>query len=319
MITCCFDYVEGSDSWIDERGSSSQKRVFHKRSGDEYGMLKDSDLEIRYKMFGLCAISPAIFFSRAIFRLAHLLSGQWAFGQGYTRALKTWRLERYHAPVDEAGKKLNAPGQKTLWVRTALYAACYFADALAKCVTLPIAALLAVTSTLIAIGDPLLARRCYAWVEEAWSLEFEKKSSLHFLNYSAPCMQPKRIWDQIDLYPSIKERNDPKRLYSYMLQINHLLDSHREYFTQTEYELLSNHLSRRSKQIKDDLVKYKIKEETESYCANQLKELENMLIGLERFAQHLVDLAESDVTEPEAKIRNKTNLYQHLNLPHDSF
>ncbi len=314
MITCCFDCIDGVAAWTDERKEPLSGRVVHKRSGDEYGMLRDDNLEIRCKMAGLFFITPVIFAVRILLRLGHLFSGHWAIGQGYTRALKTWRLERYHAPIDEMGNKQQAPGFISLWIRVVLYSACYFADALSKCVTLPIAAMLSMSASFLAIADPLLARRCFAWVEEAWSLELERGSPLLLLNYSAPCMQPKRIWDQCDFYSTENKRNSLKDLYRSMLSIQYQLEDCKDYFPLKEYHDLSRHIKALREQIKKDINEQRVLENQELFYNKRREDLNQIRIAFETFAENLIILAEKGAATDQEKERNRNNLYQHLNF-----
>lgn len=310
MTACCLDCIDGSAAWRDERFKG---RVIHRSSNEEYGMTLDSDMKIRCKMGLLFFSSPPLFFGKAIFRLGHLLSGYWAWGQGYSRALKIHRIERYHCQLDENGKKRNAPGLISLSTRTALYSLVYFTDAAIKLATLPLAAALATGSTLIALINPFLARRYFAQIEELWSLDINRSSKFPIqINYMAPCMQSKRVWDQYNFYPSPNRDDDPKRIHLSALLIKYLLKECQEYLDSKEYNNLQELIECKVRKIKAELEKFQKIEDKRLFSKTKQKDLNDIKQALYLFLHNAHLIAEQETTSEEEKNQNKNKLYECL-------
>jgi hypothetical protein len=310
MTACCLDCIDGSAAWRDERFKG---RVIHRSSNEEYGMTLDSDIDIRCKMGLLFFLSSPLFFGKAIFRLGHLLCGYWAWGQGYSRALTIHRIERYHCQLDENGKKRNAPGLLSLSTRTALYSLLYFTDAAIKLTTLPLAAALATVSTLVAITNPFLARRYFAQIEELWSIDISRSSKFPIqINYMAPCMQSKRIWDQYNLYPSINRHNDPKHIHLSALLIKYLLKECQDYLHSKEYNDLQELIECKLRKIKAELENFQKIEDKRSFSEKKQTDLNAIKNALRRFLNNAYLIAEQESTSKETKSQNKTQLYECL-------
>ena len=213
--------------------------VTHLSSGDIYGKVLgvDSNGQIAYKMFLVFLSAPLIAVPRALFRIGHLLSGQWAWGQGSIEAAGSWRANRrFYAHMDAPEK---APGKAELYTRIALLSIYYFTEALAKLITLPIAIVCIELSALVAIGDPLLARRCMARTEELWSLNLGEWNSSHiYINYLAPCMQPSRIADKLNFYQNYFIHYDKQSIRSQAYRLQRLVIDNKNYFVESDYKSL---------------------------------------------------------------------------------
>lgn len=222
------DHAKNSNTWTEEV-VNERRYVTHVKSGDVY-LSGDSNMEIRKKLAKLFVVSIPVCALRIVLRLGHLLSGHWAWGQGYTAALKSWRLERHECKKTQK----EAPGRMELYKRVGVYSLFYFANAAVKCATLPIAALLMMGSSLVSIADPLTARRLFGKVEETWSIDLGDHFVNFFTNYIAPCMQPKQVWKECNFW----QDEDTKAARSHFL-IKKTLEEYQGYFSTEEYEQLT--------------------------------------------------------------------------------
>jgi len=192
----CFPTAWNDEREIDPATGKTKGHVTHTASGDIYGHGKTSDTDeiIRCKLAGLIFLHP---FSRMIHlasRILYLLTGQWIVA-GYQATLQEKNVKQL--PM-KGWEDILSVTQNSLF---------YLADALLKTTTLPFACALALGSCCIGLVHPLLGRRLFAKVEEAWSLTFLKPPETGiFLNFSAPCMQPNRIWREHNFYPLFKEK-----------------------------------------------------------------------------------------------------------------
>lgn len=189
FIASAFD--ESAD-WVDERFISEdgklQGYVIHRGSVDYYGHFKNADNNgaIRFKLtlLALTVIPRAAW--AALFRSCHLISGYWIWGQGVPEALVDWKQE---TGIYELCKKAAVCSLK------------HFAWASLTFLTYPLNLALGVGCFFVSIPRPLLGRRLFGQLEEAWGLPVYSPSFFtSLLNFHAPCMQPKRIWEIYNLY-----------------------------------------------------------------------------------------------------------------------
>lgn len=271
MIACYLDFIRGPLAWKVRTGQYENKKtwyqVLHNASGDDYRIIPDSKANIRAKMAGLI-FSPIFFFPKAICRLGFLLSGNWA-RRGYGKGLKKWRIERYHLIADQ---KENLPGRVTLCAYAALYSLQFLADESLKFASLPLAAALTSASALLAIIDPWLSRRCFAQLEEAWSIDLDPNSKFQKLtNFIAPCMQPKRVWDQYNLYFSPRENELQKQILQDMLSARRTLEECKEYLPHELYEAEENKMNAEFPGIKKRLLRKDADLARETYEVSKIK------------------------------------------------
>lgn len=218
---------EESKTWDDQRftkiaiqdnGESEEilsGYVVHIPSSDQYGHRTgaDSDLTIRMKMVFLFFTTPLVGTLFAIpLRVAHLCSGRWALTQGYQEALSQWKIERLECY--NTGQLDQAPSKLDLYTYVALKSIKYFAEAFVKLATYPLALALCMGAALIAPVSPFWARHAFARIQEAWSIDIHPESRFalgvnHLMNFQAPCMLSKRVWENYNLYERGFDENEP--------------------------------------------------------------------------------------------------------------
>lgn len=193
-----------TESWDDQRKESvcgsAQGHVTHRASGDVYGHEKesDTDLVIRIKLAALTVLHYPLSLLHAIAKIIYILSGHWAWSEGYAEALKEKNVEQL--PMDSLQEGIHS------CFIVAKHSLFYLADALSKTLTLPVACVLGALSAFLGVFHPLLGRRLFAKVEESWSIHLAKPSEMTiFLNFSAPCMQPKRVREEQHFYEIFKK------------------------------------------------------------------------------------------------------------------
>ncbi len=173
---------------------------------DTYGKLSGaSDSQIRKRqgllfLGNITLILPAI---RAIYRITHILSGEWAWGMGYRDGLRKWHEGRIQA-ANGVNPSQQAPGRLGLYTRVALCSLARLGECLLKLATLPIASLSVVVGACVAMVDPHLGRAWHGFTEELWSIDtktlaFQKDQGI--LSFWGPCMLPIRVFDRFHLYP----------------------------------------------------------------------------------------------------------------------
>lgn len=238
MSACCSYITNYSAVWEDRRNLYGRGYVIHKPSGDAYGLTPDSNHIIRFKMALLFVACIPLNLMQIGLRMKHIVTGEW-LQHAKKEALHSWRIERYHC---HQTKNWQIPHRKELQWRTAKLAARLFAEATLKCATLPLATFLKMAVCWLSIPDPLLARRLFGNIEEAWTYHPEEETSpeVSWSNYNALCMQPKRVWDQFNFYKLSKKYNlDDIRNTLY--DINRSLDVNKEYFAEDIYESFKMH------------------------------------------------------------------------------
>lgn len=238
MSACCSYITNYSAVWEDRRNPYGKGYVIHKPSGDSYGLTPDSNQTIRYKMAVLFVACIPLNLVQIGFRIKSIIMGEW-LQHAQKAALHSWRKERY---LCHQTKNWQIPHRKELQWRTAKLAVHLFAEAMLKCITLPLATFLKMAVCWLSIPDPLLARHLFANIEETWTYHPEEAASpvVRWNNYNAPCMQPKRVWDQFNFYKLFQTYSwDDSR--SLVYNINRSLDMNKEYFSQDIYESLKMH------------------------------------------------------------------------------
>ncbi|MDP1608931.1 MAG: hypothetical protein Q8L98_06435 [Chlamydiales bacterium] len=287
MSACCSYITNYSSIWEDQRNLYGRGYVIHKPSDDTYGLTPDSNHTIRLKMALLFVACIPLNLMQIGLRMKHIVTGEW-LQHAQKEALHSWRKERY---LCHQTKKGPLPNRTELKWRTAKLAARLFAEATLKCATLPLATFLKMAVCWLSIPDPLLARRLFGNIEEAWTYHPEEETSpeVSWSNYNALCMQPKRIWDQFNFYKLSKKHNlDDIR--STLYDINRSLTTNKEYFSQDTYESFKTH----SKLAK-------------SLCKGD-KDLIEIKKTLEKFIEESYRIAEQDVFEKEAETKRQDEL-----------
>ncbi|MBS0625037.1 MAG: hypothetical protein JSS32_03205 [Verrucomicrobia bacterium] len=221
QFTCCPQF------WDDQRSESSEKGVVDcLLTGDRHGSVtRDKNNNIRLKMLALFPGSMAIYPVQTALRIGHLFSKHW-IRQGTEEATKDWKATRRTFAVTDPSR---APDRAQLQKQVALRCIYRLSEAVAKLITLPIAAVLATLASLIGIVDPVLGRFLYGWVEETWSVDLGEWSAFNnFANFIAPCMLPQRVVDKLNFYKAWPDY-DPNTIRARIVALFNLLTANSDY------------------------------------------------------------------------------------------
>lgn len=217
---------------------SDSYRFRDKKSGDIFGSVSADRLnEIRSKMTLLAlAQAPVGLFIRIPYRILALLSGDFV-REGYDKAEKEWKLERQVAYLDN---KPVPSGNFTFGLKVSKKILWQLAKNVVKITTYPLALIAMEFAALYGIFQPLTGRAIYASIEHAWSRDWvaissrsEDKNSplkIKFGDYFAPCLQPKRVVDEVNLYRMCNEYNS-QSLNRQLHELRNFFAENREFFS----------------------------------------------------------------------------------------
>lgn len=215
--------------WQDPRkGCYGRGSVKDRSSGDLFGAVDpDSDCEIRQKMFALLIVqAPAMGLGRIPARIFALLTGDF-IAAGIHFAKKEWHLERQLWSLS-GNRKGKPPGKCALYGKIIKHSLWQLIKNIVKIATYPIAIVGLQFAALYGLFNPLDGRKLWAMIEHAWSRDYIGEGwRWKDCDYLAPCMQPKRVWDQRNFYSSF---SDPRTLRSLLLEIVNIVRENRVFF-----------------------------------------------------------------------------------------
>lgn len=235
MTTICDtfgDFFSGSDVWLDER-SEGKGYVTHISSNDRYGHLSysDSDTMIRLKMLGLVSGLTFLGTLRLAFRVTYLVTGGWIWSKAYPEALLEWKTRRIEIFLKNSSDPL--PLRLDLCKEVAAKSLRAFVESFIKTLTYPAAILLEMGVAFLGILAPLTGRRLFSQIEQKWSFSSNAPPLFHLdMNFNAPCMQPKRIWEEQNLY-RISKSTVSSSNYDRICALKQMIHRNAAYFPET--------------------------------------------------------------------------------------
>src|SRR3990167_496299 len=231
----CFSF---KDTRVVSSKGNLRGTVVHNGSGDVYGGVYgcDSNNKIRLKCAGVFFSAPFVAVGRVALRA--LMWTPRACWEGYKRGLKSWENRRVEILRSDAiDKKL--PGKADLALRVAACTLYVLGRDLLKIVAIPFAALYTMFWSIGSIVAPLTARREIAKAAEATYVDLGNMVAwyypFHAAGLIAPCMQPKRVWDERNLYRLFPDFS-PKTIRSQLLLLKKQLDSMSVYFSPEDHK-----------------------------------------------------------------------------------
>lgn len=216
--------------WDDQREDGYSGKVRDKQTNELYGVIDYSDLGIT-RVFNTLSLTqiPHTAFIRLPKRIKELLRGTF-IDIGCAQAEYEWLKE--NSKRSQAGEVVSIA---SLYWKIFKKCVAALAKEIAKIVTFPIAMIAQEFAALYgALINPLDARKLWAKLEYTWNVSdpVDIYSSVasecqnfdvfaDHLTFLAPCMQPKSVWDERNLYRIIS--SDPESIKSLLLRIHRQL------------------------------------------------------------------------------------------------
>lgn len=193
---CVPSLFDWKDKRIDDIGTVKDKQT--KRT---YGSAtKDPNWQLRFKFTELTIFQlPVSLCLRIPCRIITLISGDFVW-EGLYLAEKEWQLERQQWSLSDSEKP--APSERDLCTKKAYYISLQFIKNIAKIVSYPLAMIALEFASLYGLFiHPLDGRKLFSTIEEFWSRYTFSDSDIPFFgDFIAPCMQPKDVWENRNLY-----------------------------------------------------------------------------------------------------------------------
>jgi hypothetical protein len=221
-------------NWDDQRGPGchSEGIVTHIPSQTVYAS-GDSDQDIRLKMVALSLGQAPIMSIRMLGRIGAIFRGDFVRA-GRHFAEKAWKLERQTWSLNPNPKALP-PDESSLRNKVILHTIWQLIKNIVKIVTYPLAMIALQFAALYGIINPADGRRMFSAIEHAWSRDyFEPDWCWQFLDYLAPCMQPKDVWESRNFYAA-QEGHDSGDYRSILLNISNKIKDNIQFYERETY------------------------------------------------------------------------------------
>ncbi len=179
-------------SWDDYRDSNGFGIVKDADTGRIYGTTsKDNDFRLRAKFLGLFVFQAPFGLFRLTYRIMCLVGFDFAIS-GYQSASRQWLLERQEASLKS---KTISPVSGFYWM-AARHISEQLVINIVQIATYLFAVIALEIAALYGIFKPLDGRGLYALIEELWNKNDLYDIPIRLItNASAPCMQPKDVWE----------------------------------------------------------------------------------------------------------------------------
>lgn len=186
--------------WLDD--STGPKRIVTEANSGLVYRSGDPDNVIIGKLFGLgVATIPVALPIRMTTRLILLVTGSW-ISSGYDKTQKVWNKLYFNWYYNE--QNLPVPTSSQYYQILAENIGTELIDQVAKCISLPLAAIALTFVAFAGLLNPLDGRKIYSDIERLWSIRLPEsitdRSIMSFCNYTAPCMQPKSTYKEQNLF-----------------------------------------------------------------------------------------------------------------------
>lgn len=222
-------------SW-DDRPADQTGEIVEKKSGAIFGhAVHDSNNQLRYKFIGLSFIQVPVMLMRIVYRIIRLFHIDFV-DAGIQLARREWQLARLKHWKHCTAQLIEYTEPSWKWV-VAKNISLQLIKNILKIATYPLAIVGMELVSVYGLINPLSARAMYGMIEHAWSRDVLEASNNNWRlsDYFSPCMQPKAVWEERNLY-MIHGGNTPLDVYqpatlrAMLCRLNGYLEERKEFF-----------------------------------------------------------------------------------------
>ncbi|MDE3046558.1 MAG: hypothetical protein KGJ02_07965 [Verrucomicrobiota bacterium] len=210
----------------------------HIKTGRVYGFsTRDTPWELRKKFFPLCIFTFPGTAARIAYRTLALLSGDF-IRSGLAKGEAEWQLKSQEWSLNSNRKIEQLPSHSLLLIKHILRD---LVLNVLKIVTYPLACIALQFTALYGLLDPINGRAAFSRIEEIWSRDISSGIRscglfIQFSEFSAPCMQPKDVWEKNNLF-AYRPHYDPHSSKSLFLQIQNIFKKKEKIFVNEKIDI----------------------------------------------------------------------------------